>query len=68
MERHAPNFATAHPELPLTIAYEMRNALAHGYFSIDLDVVWTTIRTDLPKLKAQVAALRSGTAEDSPHS
>lgn len=28
----------------------MRNALAHGYFKIDLEIIWTTIHNDLPKL------------------
>ena len=36
IERADPAFAQAHPELPLRVAYEMRNALAHGYFTVDL--------------------------------
>jgi uncharacterized protein with HEPN domain len=28
----------------------MRNAVAHGYFEVDLDVVWQTIVKDLPSL------------------
>jgi uncharacterized protein with HEPN domain len=35
-ERVAPQFVAAHPELPLTYAYEMRNVLAHGYYKVDL--------------------------------
>jgi len=35
----------------------MRNALAHGYFTVDLDIVWATVQSDLPGLKAQVNAL-----------
>ena len=27
IERHCPEFATSHPELPLASAYEMRNVL-----------------------------------------
>lgn len=42
---------------PLNFAFEMRNALAHGYFKIDFGVVWTTIHADLPGLRSQVAAL-----------
>lgn len=34
LERHCPEFVAAHPELPLVSAYEMRNALAHGYFQV----------------------------------
>ena len=28
----------------------MRNRLIHGYFEINLDIVWETIQTDLPEL------------------
>jgi uncharacterized protein with HEPN domain len=56
VERHAPEFAAAHPELPLAAAYQMRNAVAHGYFKVDLPVVWRTLRSDLPLLKARVQA------------
>ena len=49
-----PEFTVANPDLPLQFAYEMRNALAHGYFSVDLEIVWKTIRNDLPGLRRQV--------------
>lgn len=32
----------------------MRNALAHGYFKVDLEIVWKTIHDDLPGLAEQV--------------
>jgi uncharacterized protein with HEPN domain len=35
----------------------MRNIAIHEYFFVDLEVVWTTVRNDLPKLKEQVEAL-----------
>ena len=54
IEKLYPEFAAAHPELPLAFAYQMRNALAHGYFKIDLHIVWKTIQTDLPQLHALV--------------
>ncbi len=49
-----PEFAAKHPELPFASAYQMRNAISHGYFALDLDLVWSTIVTDLPKLREQV--------------
>lgn len=55
--RDCPDFAAAHPELPLSFAYEMRNALAHGYFTVDLGIVWKTIGSDLPTLQQQVQRL-----------
>lgn len=33
IEKYHPEFAAAHPELPLSFAYQMRNAVAHGYFA-----------------------------------
>ena len=54
IERDHPAFAAAHPELPLAAAYQMRNATAHGYFKVDLEIVWRTIQTDLWDLHAQV--------------
>ena len=55
--RNYPEFTAAHPELPLIPAYEMRNAVAHGYFSVDLELVWKTIQLDLPLLCRQVRNL-----------
>ena len=37
-------------DLPLLAACVMRIALAHGYFKVDLEIVWKTIQTDLLKL------------------
>lgn len=54
IERVHPEFAAAHPELPLALANDMRNALAHGYFKVDLEIVWKTIQGNLPDLHAQI--------------
>lgn len=55
--KHHPAFAAAHPAVPWGFAYEMRNALSHGYFTVDHAIVWQTIQQDLPGLRAQIAAL-----------
>ena len=57
IEKHYPEFAAAHPELPLAFAYQMRNALAHGYFKVDLEIVWKTIHSELPALQQKIEAL-----------
>jgi uncharacterized protein with HEPN domain len=57
IERHFPAFAAAHSELPLSSAYEMRNAVAHGYFKVDLRLVWKTVQSDLPELQSRVRSL-----------
>jgi uncharacterized protein with HEPN domain len=46
------------PSLPLIDAYEMRNALAHGYFKVDLEILWKTINKHLPDLQEQLKSLR----------
>ncbi|MBS0445284.1 MAG: DUF86 domain-containing protein [Proteobacteria bacterium] len=60
IERDHADFAAAHPELPLTVAYEMRNALAHGYFKVDHGIVWATVQNDLPNLYRLVTAISNG--------
>ena len=54
---HHAEFAKQHPEVPLNFAYEMRNALAHGYFKIDMEIVWSTIHNDLPELHRKISKL-----------
>lgn len=51
------DFTAEHAAVPWGFAYEMRNALAHGYFTVDLAIVWQTIQSDLPALQSQVSAL-----------
>jgi uncharacterized protein with HEPN domain len=51
-----PAFAMDHPE---TAWRGMRNRIAHGYFDIDLEVVWETVRTALPDLLANLPAVPS---------
>jgi uncharacterized protein with HEPN domain len=35
----------------------MRDRLIHGYFDVNLDVVWETVTQDLPPLVAQLQGL-----------
>jgi uncharacterized protein with HEPN domain len=57
-------FAQLHPDLRLEQAYRMRNALAHGYDSVNLRTVWHTIQSDLPILKQQVTAILRASRKD----
>lgn len=54
IQKHFPEFAASNPQLPLAFAYQMRNAVAHGYFKVDYEVVWKTIHGDLPALYRQI--------------
>jgi len=64
IETQYPGFAAAHPQLPLAFAYQMRNAVAHGYFKVDLQIVWRTIRSDLPDLYVRVQKARANLPGD----
>ncbi|GAB5411222.1 MAG: DUF86 domain-containing protein [Chlamydiales bacterium] len=39
------------PQLPSKVLVGMRNRLIHAYFDVDLDIIWTTIREDIPHFK-----------------
>jgi uncharacterized protein with HEPN domain len=58
IEKRFPEFVAAHPELPLASAYQMRNAVAHGYFQVDFEILWKTIRRDLPSLHTKVEEIQ----------
>jgi uncharacterized protein with HEPN domain len=55
MDQHA-EFAERHPELPWRSMRGMRNRIAHGYFDVNLEVVWDTVQTALPELLQQLRA------------
>ena len=55
MDQHSA-FAAEHSHIPWR---SMRNRIAHGYFEINLEVVWDTVQTALPVLKTQLDALPS---------
>ncbi|KWC44939.1 DUF86 domain-containing protein [Burkholderia ubonensis] len=55
--KHHRAFADAHPEVPWQGCYEMRSVVAHDYFKVDLDIVWETIKNDLPGMRRDVQAL-----------
>jgi len=38
----------------------MRNRLIHGYFSVDLPLLWTTVTSIIPGFKVQIQGLING--------
>lgn len=50
-------FREAHPDVPWREAITMRNLLVHGYDIIEHQILWETIRTDLPPLVARLDAI-----------
>ena len=60
IDRPYPAFRAKHSAVPWIPAYEMRNALSHGYFKVDLSLVWQTIHKHLPGFAEQVQLLANG--------
>jgi uncharacterized protein with HEPN domain len=52
----SPNFASAHPEIPLAKIYGTRNRIIHGYEEVDLGIVWNLVQFDVPELLPKIAA------------
>ena len=51
------HFVTDHPSVPWHQMKGMRNRMAHGYFDLDLDVVWDTIKTAIPDLEINLSKI-----------
>ena len=49
MDRYV-EYATQNPQVPWRSMRGMRNRIAHGYFDINLEVVWDTVQAALPEL------------------
>ena len=47
-------FKQKHSEVPWKDVAGMRDKLIHGYFGVELELVWETIKDELPKLKRQI--------------
>ena len=60
----APAYAAAHPAMPWAQMRAIRNVVIHEYFSVDLAIVWDTVRNDFPALKARTLALLANTGPE----
>jgi len=49
----------AYPEIPWRQIAGTRDRLIHGYFDIDLDIVWKIVSTDLPSLSERLEEILS---------
>ncbi|HYF94108.1 MAG TPA: DUF86 domain-containing protein [Symbiobacteriaceae bacterium] len=46
----SPEFRQQYPAIPWSFMAKMRDILIHHYWDVDLDVVWVTLRRDIPGL------------------
>ncbi|AHL22371.1 HepT-like ribonuclease domain-containing protein [Thermococcus nautili] len=53
--RYVPDeIRSAYPSVPWRRVVGLRNVVVHHYFGVDLGIVWTIIRFQLPELKKSV--------------
>jgi uncharacterized protein with HEPN domain len=62
VEESEPAFRAEHGDIPWDEAYGMRNLLSHGYFKVRPELVWSTVKENVPVLRQQlVRILTAGT-------
>ena len=59
------SFRSANPAVPWSLMIGMRNVIVHGYFIINLQIIWKTITEELPRLKALLKVLLAELEEQS---
>ncbi|MBR6331902.1 MAG: DUF86 domain-containing protein, partial [Dehalococcoidales bacterium] len=53
------NTAAELKNIPWTQIYALRNRIVHGYASVDYQIIWETIRNDIPKLIKEITVFLS---------
>lgn len=48
--RVSPDFRAQYPTIPLKAVVGMRSKVVHDYLDVDEDIVWNTVKNDLPFL------------------
>ncbi len=58
-----PDFVSEHPDFPWHAVRGLRNRVAHGYFALDMEIIWETTQTTIPNLLAEIEAMRNRHAQ-----
>ncbi len=48
-----------YPEIPWVEIVGMRNKVIHEYFGVDEEILWKTIKEDLPNFKEQILKIKT---------
>jgi uncharacterized protein with HEPN domain len=52
-----PDFKAKYPLVPWREMNDIRNKIIHHYFGVDYDIVWDTVRTNIPLLKDSIEVI-----------
>ncbi len=47
----------AHPAVPWSKIAGTRDRVIHGYFNVDLEIIWEIVETELPGLREKIAGI-----------
>lgn len=59
-----PSLKNRHAAIPWKKMAGMRDKLIHEYFGIDLDILWQTVKKDIPALKSAIGRLAAEIAAE----
>ena len=62
--RVSPALQARHTEIPWRDAMNTRHRLTHGYDTVDYEIIWSTVRDDLPSLLTSLQALAAELADE----
>jgi uncharacterized protein with HEPN domain len=48
------DICSKYPEIPWKRVIGLRDIVIHGYFTVDLQIIWTIVKERLPGLKSQI--------------
>ncbi len=47
-----------YPDIPWSEIVDMRNKIIHEYFGVDIDILWQSLKEDIPTLKIQIRKVK----------
>lgn len=53
-----PDFVESTPEIPWREMRGIRNRMAHGYFELNMDIIWNTVATYLDDLIRKISDIK----------
>lgn len=53
-----------YPEVPWKFMAGIRDKVVHGYFVVDLPIIWSTVKRDVPLLESLIEEIKEETKND----
>ena len=54
-----PDFIASTPEIPWREMRGIRNRMAHGYFELNMDIIWDTVTMYLNGLREKILSIKN---------